>query len=80
MKENESQILVIWMISQKRVQVSPDICLQLKFKLKHRIHSKRQHQQGIVVALIGEQFMWIIRDHSLLKGNKSPERSRRIFC
>jgi hypothetical protein len=25
-----------------------------KFKLTNRIHGKRQHQQGIVVALIGE--------------------------
>jgi hypothetical protein len=39
--------------------------LREKFKLKNRIHGKRQHQQGIVVALISKTFMWIIWNHAL---------------
>ena len=35
------------------------------FKLKNRIHSKRQHQQGIIVALVIKQFMWVIGSHVL---------------
>jgi hypothetical protein len=53
-EENESQILVIGMISAEK---NPHITRYLhvgKFKLKNRIHGKRQHQQGVVVALIGE--------------------------
>jgi hypothetical protein len=45
--------------------------MQEKFKLKNRIHGKRQHQQRIVVALIRKQFMWIIGNHTLLKDNKT---------
>lgn len=44
--------------------------LERQLKLICRIHSKRQHQQGIVVALIKEDFMWVIGNHGFLKGNK----------
>jgi hypothetical protein len=48
-----------------------------EIKLIHGIHCKRKHQQRIAVALIRKKFMWIIRNHCCLKGNKNPERSRR---
>jgi len=35
----------------------------VNFKLNYRIHRQRQHQQRIVVALVGKYFMWIVGDH-----------------
>ena len=41
-------------------------------KLIFRIHSKGKHQQGIAVALVSKELMWIIWNHCSQR-YKNPE-------